>query len=114
MIVKKIYRLTDDRDFKQVLSANHVTKNRYYVVYHLPNQSSSARIGISVSKKLGNAVIRNRIRRQVRAMFDATDIFAEAFDIIVIVRLEYKQATFQEANGKLLEIIDAIRRTTHE
>jgi len=114
MTVKKIYRLKRDRDFKQVIAANQTVKNKFFIVYYLRNQAAGARVGISVSKKLGGAVQRNRIRRQIRAMFDQSDIFATPVDMLVIVRTEYKPDHFQEAQGKLLEIMAAIRRIANE
>ena len=55
-----------------------------------------ARIGISVGKKLGNAVQRNKIKRQVRSMVDSLFDFSEAYDAILIVRPVYTKKSYQE------------------
>jgi ribonuclease P protein component len=114
MIVKKKYRLKKDRDFKKVIAANHTVKNRSYVVYHLPNEMGFPRIGISVSKKLGNAVVRNRTRRQVRAMLDQELQLDQALDLLIIIRLEFLAHPFEDNASKLHEIIEIVRRPVHE
>ncbi len=114
MIVKKKYRLTKDRDFKQVIAANHIVKNRVFVLYYLENQLGHPRVGISVSKKIGGAVTRNRIRRQIRVMIDQRLTLTEGSDLLVIVRQDYKASDFEHNYGKLCELIDATRRATNE
>jgi len=114
MTVKKQYRLIKDQDFKRVIAASHVHKNRFFVVYHDQTTLGHPRVGISASKKLGNAVVRNRIRRQIKAMLHQTLTLQESYDILVIVRLEFKSQIFEQNLAKLTEIIDAIRRPAHE
>lgn len=112
--MKKQYRLIKDQDFKRVIAVAQVNKNRFFVVYHLETTLGHPRVGISASKKLGNAVVRNRIRRQIRVMLSQTLTLQESYDILVIVRLEFKNQTFEQNFAKLTEIIDAIRRPAHE
>lgn len=114
MTVKKQYRLIKDQDFKRVIAAAHVQKNRFFVVYQLETTLGHPRVGISASKKLGNAVVRNRIRRQVRMMLMQTLTLKESNDILVIVRLDFMNQTYEQNLAKLAELIDAIRRNSHE
>ncbi len=114
MIVKKKYRLKKERDFKQVIAANHTVKNRSFVIYHLPNEWGYPRVGISVSKKVGNAIVRNRVRRQVRAMLDQESLMDQASDLLIIVRLDFLAHPFEDNASKLHEIIEIVRRPVHE
>ena len=61
-----------------------------------------ARVGISVGKKLGKAVQRNKIKRQVRMMVQEIYDFSENFDTIILVRVKYKEESYLN-NKKLLE-----------
>lgn len=75
--------------------------NRSFIVYYLKNDLDHARIGISVSKKLGKAIVRNKIKRQVRMMVrEAIDLNSN-YDYIVIVRNKYLDLDF---NSNLKEL----------
>ena len=65
-------------------------------------QLSNSRVGISVGKKLGNAVQRNRVKRQVRMMVDEIYDFNEEFDTVLIVRPKYDCENYLN-NKKSLE-----------
>ncbi|MGO3170201.1 MAG: ribonuclease P protein component [Bavariicoccus seileri] len=68
--MKKRYRVKSERDFKQIFKAGKSYANRQFVVYVLEKKDQQHfRAGISVSKKLGNAVVRNKIKRRIREGF---------------------------------------------
>ena len=66
--MKKINRLLKNKDFKSVLNKKKSLANKEYVIYINDNDLNHVRIGISVSSKLGNSVIRHKIKRQVNEM----------------------------------------------
>ena len=72
-----------------------------FVCYFEPRKQEHARVGISVGKKMGNAVVRNKIKRQVRSMVDVCFDFDEDFDTILIVRPRYHQQSFEENLNEL-------------
>ncbi len=72
-----------------------------YILYVQPAKEKKARVGISVGKKLGNAVIRNRTKRQVRALIDSVYTFDETFDSILIIRPAFLQMDYQERKEML-------------
>ena len=77
--------------------------NHSFVMYHQPKAEDEARIGITLSRKIGNAVERNLIKRQVRMMCqDLIDFRTFPKDIILIVRFGYKNRSYAE-NKKNLE-----------
>ena len=71
-------------------------KRTYFVCYFQARKEEHARIGISVGKKLGNAVCRNKIKRQVRSMVDDIFDFNEEYDLIIIVRPAYHKKSYKE------------------
>ena len=68
--MKKINRIRRNQDFKAIIAKHHISKTDEFIVYTDVNQLGYTRIGVSVSSKLGNAIIRNQIKRQIRAMIN--------------------------------------------
>lgn len=62
-----------------------------------------ARVGISVGKKLGNAVCRNKVKRQLRSIVDDIFTFEEGYDLIIIVRPAYANKLFEENKNEMKE-----------
>ena len=103
--MKKLYRVKESRLFKQILDQRQILgKNSSFTIYFSSNTLDHGRIGLSVSKKLGNAVVRSKIRRQIRAMIDQIDILKNKFDFIIIVKQTYHDNSF-ETNLKNLKLI---------
>ena len=65
--MKKEYRIKKNEDFQSIIKDKKSVINAKFVVYYKVNEEH-LRVGISVSKKLGHAVVRNKIKRQVRMM----------------------------------------------
>lgn len=86
------------------LKLNHVFRrlyhsgsvaNGYLVLYFRPNRMAENRIGITVSKKLGHAVVRNRIRRRLREIYRLhEESFTPGWDIVVVARSRCVEADF--------------------
>lgn len=85
--------------FRKLYSSKGVA-NSYLVLYARPNRSQCNRVGITVSKKLGHAVVRNRTRRRLREVYRLNEErFAPGWDIVVVARTRSVNADF----GKLTE-----------
>ena len=93
--MKKELRVKRNEDFQKIIQARKSVACKEFVLYSLKNECEHMRIGFSVSKKLGNAVTRNRIKRQVREM--AREVFDSnrSNDYVLIVRVGYLENDFQ-------------------
>ena len=94
--MKKINRLLKNEDFKKVMDENKLVKTPSMLVFMKPNDLSYMRIGLSVSKKIGKAHVRVKIRRQLRAYFSLLKVYNISCDIVVIVRIGYLSKSFEE------------------
>lgn len=99
--MKKEFRVRKNEDFSRIIKKKQSMASRSFIIYYLKNDLDHARIGISVSKKLGKAVIRNKIKRQVRMMLQQTINFDDNYDYIVIIRNKYLDLDF---NSNLNEL----------
>ena len=92
-------------DFQNVYSSGKSYANRYLVMYVLENQSNKNRIGISVSKKVGNSVIRHHLTRLIRESYRLhEDMFNSGLDIVVIARVTARGVSFREIESALLHL----------
>lgn len=79
--------IKSNKDFMKVYKKGRYSANKLVSVYFLPNKSPYNRIGITTSKKIGNAVQRNRAKRIIRAAYRKTEkLFPIGYDIIFVAR----------------------------
>lgn len=104
--MKKEYRIRKNEEFERIIQLKKSFSDARFVVYYAPRQLNNARIGISVSKKMGDAVDRNKIKRQLRMMLlDIVDFEKCQKDLIVIVRKAYLENDYQSNKDDLEKII---------
>ena len=97
--------LKKNQDFKKVYGHGKSCANRYLVMYVLGNDSSGNRLGISVSKKVGNSVVRHRLTRLIRESYRLNEShFSKGLDIVVIARVSAKNATYRDIEQALLKL----------
>ena len=94
--------LKKNRDFQNVYSKGRSYANRMLVMYVLNNHTENNRLGISVSKKVGNSVIRHHITRLIREAYRLQeDMFNSGLDIVVIARSSARNASYLDVAGAL-------------
>ena len=97
--------LKKNRDFQNVYKKGKSYANRYLVMYVLKNDTERNRLGISVSKKVGNSVIRHHVTRLIRESYRLQeDMFNSGLDIVVIARNTAKDISYHEVESALLHL----------
>ena len=97
--------LKKNNDFQNVYRNGKSYANRFLVMYVLKNNTEKNRIGISVSKKVGNSVIRHHITRLIRESYRLQeDVFDSGLDIVVIARKTAHGASYHEVESALLHL----------
>ena len=87
--MRKLYIVKENKDFENIINNGKFMKNKYFVIHTLPNNLKYDRFGISVSKKLGNAVFRNKYKRKLRSIIDNyKKLYINNKDYIIILRKE--------------------------
>lgn len=95
--MKVINRIKNSNDFAETIKNGKTAKNSSFVIHFNKNNLTHTRVGLSVSKKMGNAVTRNRVKRQIRAMIDSLINYdLNTLDIVVIARQDFLTKSFDE------------------
>lgn len=92
-------------DFRKVYNKGTSRADRFLVMYVLDNHTSGNRLGISVSKKVGNSVVRHHLTRLVRESYRLhEEMFNSGLDIVVIARVNAKEASYHQIEKSLLHL----------
>lgn len=104
--MRKAYRVKSEKDFRNVFQNGKNTANRQFVVYNIVKQQEHFRVGISVGKKIGNAVTRNAIKRKIRqSIHELRDYLRNDRDFIIIARKPAATMTFFEVKKSLIHVL---------
>jgi ribonuclease P protein component len=99
--------LKKNRDFRLVYGRGKSFGGKFFVFYALKNNLEKNRLGITVSKKVGNSVVRHRVTRLVREAYRLNeDKFACGFDFVILARAGAKELTYQETEQDLLRFAE--------
>ena len=105
--MKKAYRIKKNEEFQGIFKAGKSFANRELVIYYIKKpKQTHFRIGLSVGKKIGNAVMRNRIKRYLRESFISLedDIISE-IDLIIIARNPTANMTYHQIKKSLTHLL---------
>lgn len=92
-------------DFQRVYKKGRSYANKYLIMYVLKQDTQKNRIGISVSKKVGNSVVRHRLTRLIRESYRLNETrFVRGLDIVVIARPGAKEKNFFDIESALLHL----------
>ena len=102
--------------FSSSLKLNHIFQrlyhssgqaNSYLVLYARKNRTNTNRVGITVSKKLGHAVVRNRVRRRLREIYRLNEAtFQPGWDIVVVARTKAVHTDFEKLTQAYLQLAE--------
>ena len=101
---KDIIKKSDE--FTNIIKKGRKVKNNYYSIYYIENKKQN-RYGITVPTKPGNAVCRNKLKRQIKNIIDKNDV-QKAYDYVIIIKKEIINLSYQEKEKELLKLFKKI------
>jgi len=104
--MNKYHTVKKNEDFYNAIHNGFYLKNNLYTIYINDNKIDRFRIGISVSKKIGNAVHRNYYKRQTRSIIDKyKKNYQIGYDYIIILRKDFSSSSFEEKDRLFNELL---------
>lgn len=101
--------LKKNQDFKKIYQRGQSYANRLLVVYHLPNEKDYNRLGLVVSKKVGNSVVRNRVKRRIRESYRLNEnALKKGYDLIIIARVRASEADYKSIEKAFIHLMKKI------
>jgi len=100
--------IKNNREFRYIYNKGVSLANRNVVCYKHPKREEKPRFGVSISGKVGIAVVRNRIKRQIKEIlreFLKQGILSDEYDIIFIVRVRCADADFESIRKSVYDIL---------
>jgi len=114
--MKKINIIKENREFDRIIRTKKAYKYKDYVIYLERNESEIHKFGFSVGKKVGNAVTRNKIKRQIKSIIDEKN-YEKGFNCIIIVKksvLDKDFSIMKEELQKALANLNIIKEKENE
>ena len=107
--MKKKEIIKSSREFSEIINKSLFVKSRYYSIYYRKKKELESRYGITVPKKTGNAVVRNKIKRQVKNIIDNDkNNIQNTFDYVIIIKRNILSLNYQEMETDLVNTFKKI------
>lgn len=104
--MEKKYRLRKNMEFKRVFSGGKNYWNRNLILYVRKNKLDESRYGITITKKIGNAVVRNKIRRRIKEIYRLNlNRIKNGYDLIFVPKKNIVDLSFKELESAVIHIL---------
>ena len=102
----KSLRLTKNFEFKKVYEARRRWSSPFFTMYVKNNQLDRTRLGISISKKVGKSVVRNKIKRRIKEIFrKSLAEIKKGYDVVITVKPQAADADFKTMESEIKSLL---------
>ena len=103
--MKKIEIIKSSREYTEIINTNICRRSKYFSIYYRKTGDEN-KYGITIPKKTGTAVIRNKIKRRVKNIIDNNkNIVQKGYDYVIIVKKGIVDLTYQDMEKELLKLL---------
>ncbi len=105
--MKRTETIKDQKVFNHLIRNGKFVKNKYYIIYNEETKEDKIYFGIAISNKVGNAVTRNKLKRQTRVIIDKyRNLFKNRHNYIIMIRKACKDSEFSSLDHAILELLE--------
>ena len=109
--MKRYEMIKDKERFSYIIKKGRFAKNKHFVIYKVINTSNQTKFGIAIKHTIGSAVVRNRLKRQTRAIIDNNKkMFKNDSDYIIMIREGLLSSKFSDMNNSFTELMERINK----
>ena len=102
-------RIRKKSDFAELYKRGRCDRGRYFNLIHLPNHLGHSRMAVVASRKVGNAVQRNRIRRRAKELFRRNkELLDSSLDLLIIAKKEGAEASWDDLRRRFLDALRSL------
>lgn len=106
--MKKINIIKESKDFDECFKKREQYKSKFSYVYINDNDLNNYRFGICVSKKIGKAVVRNKLKRRIKDIIDKSKLHFKNKDYIIVLKKSANSAEYLELKDDIVNILRKI------
>ena len=107
--MKAAVTVKENYEFRRIYRKGRSAVSPYFVVYCLKNRAGASRLGVTVSKKLGHAVVRNRVRRRLRELYRLhKGDMLPGYDIIMVARVRAAELPYAKLEKQYLRCLSQL------
>ena len=108
--MNKKLRIKKKKEFDYIIKNGKKVKNNFFILYYIQKKELKSRFGIAVGTKIGNSVIRNKLKRQVKEIIRINiNNFQNTKDYIIIIRKESLNLSFQKMRENLIDLAEKVK-----
>lgn len=105
--MKRVETIKDQKVFNDVIKNGKFKKNDFFVIYNKEREDENIYYGIAISNKVGKAVTRNKLKRQVRFIIDKNrNLFKKKNNYIIMIRKSCPNVDYQKLNQALVSLLE--------
>ena len=105
--MKRVETIKDQKLFNNIIRNGKFIKNNFFVIYNIRKEEDKINYGIAISNKVGNAVTRNKLKRQTRAIIDNhRNLFKNAHNYIIMIRKSCADTEFNILEQSLINLLE--------
>ncbi len=105
--MKRIETIKDQKLFNNIIKNGQFKKNNFFVIYNIMKEEPNIMYGIAIGKKVGKAHLRNKLKRQTRAIIDShRNLFQNGHNYIIMIRKGCANAAYNVLEQALVELLE--------
>lgn len=108
--MKKIYRVKKKSEIDAIFNNKKQLGNSYFSIFYKGNEFNHFRFGLSIGRKYGNSVSRNKIKRQVRSIMRLNqELINKAFDFIIVIKPKANTLTYEQISNEIISLLKKLK-----
>ena len=107
--INKKYIVKENTEFNEIINTGNIISNTEFIIFYKNKKEKNPKFGITAPKKIGNAVIRNKCKRQLRNMVISNNLLFKNYNnYIIIIRKGFLINSFKENEKSLINLIGGL------